>query len=196
MKTINDDQVKERLKGIRLLVLDVDGVLTDGTIRLSQSGEEIKVFHVRDGYGLKLLMDNGVEVAIISGRASSVVETRAAELGIREVYQGVKRKEAVCRELLDKRGLREQEVASVGDDLPDRALFACSGVCIAVADAAEELLEAADAITDKKGGDGAVREICEWILKSQGKWIDAIGKGLGNGKSYGGAGKTSEARTK
>ncbi|MEJ2025613.1 MAG: HAD hydrolase family protein, partial [Deltaproteobacteria bacterium] len=157
MKTINDDQVKERLKGIRLLVLDVDGVLTDGTIRLSQSGEEIKVFHVRDGYGLKLLMDNGVEVAIISGRTSSVVETRAAELGIREVYQGVKRKEAVCRELLDKRGLREQEVASVGDDLPDRALFACSGVRIAVADAAEELLEAADAITDKKGGDGAVR---------------------------------------
>ncbi len=183
MKTINDHHLKERLKGIKLLILDVDGVLTDGTIRLSPSGEETKVFHVRDGYGLKLLMANGVEVAIISGRASSVVGTRAAELGIREVCQGVKRKEAVCRELLEKRGLKEHEVASVGDDLPDRALFACSGIRIAVADAAEELQQVADAITKKGGGDGAVREVCEWILKSQGKWAGAIGEGVENGKS-------------
>ena len=179
MKVFRDRGVEERVKGIKLLFLDVDGVLTDGTIHLSASGEETKVFHARDGYGLKLLVANGVEVALISGRKSGAVEKRASELGIGLVFQGVKEKEAVCRELLEKRGLTKEEIASVGDDLPDLSLFAFSGVRIAVADAAEELLDAADAVTHKKGGDGAVREVCEWILKLQSKWVKAVDKGAG-----------------
>jgi len=196
MKIIKNREVEKRAKEIRLLILDVDGVLTDGTIHLSASGGETKVFHVRDGYGLKLLMANGVDVALISGRESSVVENRAGELGIRLVFQGVKDKEAVCRELLEQRRLKKEEIASVGDDLQDLALFAFSGVCIAVADAARELVEAADVITNQKGGYGAVREVCEWILKLQERWFEAIGGGTGNGRSAQRAGSPSEERTK
>jgi len=196
MKIIKDRETEERARGIKLLMLDVDGVLTDGTIHLSASGEETKVFHARDGYGLKLLMESGIDVALISGRESSVVENRAGELGIRLVFQGVKDKETVCRELLQERALKKEEVASVGDDLPDLSLFAFSGVRIAVADAAGELLESADVITERKGGHGAVREVCEWILKLQEKWFDAIGRVTGNRGPARRVGSPSEARTK
>jgi 3-deoxy-D-manno-octulosonate 8-phosphate phosphatase (KDO 8-P phosphatase) len=179
MKELRDRGVEKRAKGIKLLMLDVDGVLTDGTIHLSASGGETKVFHARDGYGLKRLMESGIDVALISGRESRAVENRAGELGIRLVFQGVKDKKAVCRELLKQKALKRGEVASVGDDLPDLSLFAFSGVRIAVADAAGELLEAADVITDQRGGYGAVREVCEWILKLQEKWLEGIGGGDG-----------------
>ncbi len=196
MKVRKDRRTEERAKGIKLLMLDVDGVLTDGTIHLSASGGETKVFHVRDGYGLKLLMESGIDVALVSGRESRVVENRAGELGIRLVFQGVKDKEAVCRELLQQRALQKEEVASIGDDIPDFSLFAFSGVRIAVADAAGELLEAADVITERKGGYGAVREVCEWILKLQGKWFEAIDRGTGNRGPARRVGSPSEARTK
>lgn len=179
MKVQRDWGVEKRAKGIKLLMLDVDGVLTDGTIHLSASGEETKVFHARDGHGLKLLMESGIDVALISGRESRAVEKRAGELGIRLVFQGMKDKRAVCRELLKQEGLKKEEAASVGDDLPDLSLFAFSGIRIAVADAARELLEMADVITEQRGGYGAVREVCEWILKLQEKWFEVIGRSTG-----------------
>ena len=177
---VKEDHAEKRAKEIKLLILDVDGVLTDGTIHLSASGEETKVFHARDGYGLKLLMAGGIGVALISGRESSAVEKRAGELGIGLVFQGVKDKESVCIKLLKQNGLKKEQVASVGDDLPDLSLFAFSGVRIAVHDAAEELLEVADVITERNGGRGAVREVCEWILKLQEKWFQVIGDIAGN----------------
>jgi 3-deoxy-D-manno-octulosonate 8-phosphate phosphatase (KDO 8-P phosphatase) len=170
MKEIRHPETEGRAKGVQLLLLDVDGVLTDGTILLSSVGDETKSFHVRDGHGMKLLMESGIEVALVSGRMSGAVEHRAKELGIRLVFQGVQDKRVVCREILATKGLKKSSVAGIGDDLPDLALFDFSGIRIAVADAAGEVLEMADVITDRPGGHGAVREVCEWILKLQGKW--------------------------
>ncbi len=150
---------------IKLLFLDVDGVMTDGTIHMGASGEEIKSFHVRDGFGLKMLMKSGVEVVIISGRNSEAVTLRARELGIRMVYQGVKDKGEICRQVMARKELDRSEVASIGDDVPDLALFEYSGLRIAVADAVSEVRDAADFTTRIPGGRGAVREACEWILK-------------------------------
>ena len=162
--------MEDKAAGIKLLFLDVDGVLTDGRITLNEKGEEVKSFDVKDGFGLKLLMRHGIEVVIVTGRRSRVVDHRARELGIREVYQGISDKRLVCRRLIEKRGLRKSQVGSVGDDLPDLAMFRESGLCITVADAAREVREEADFITSKRGGHGAVREICEWILKCRGSW--------------------------
>ncbi len=162
--------MEDKAAGIKLLFLDVDGVLTDGRITLNEKGEEVKSFDVKDGFGLKLLMRDGVEVVIVTGRRSRAVAHRARELGIREVYQGTSDKRLVCRRLIEKRGLMKSQVGSVGDDLPDLAMFRESGLCIAVADAAGEVREEADFITSKRGGHGAVREICEWILKCRGCW--------------------------
>jgi YrbI family 3-deoxy-D-manno-octulosonate 8-phosphate phosphatase len=159
---------------IKLLLLDVDGVMTDCHITLNERGEEIKSFNVKDGLGLKLLMDAGIEVAIISGRKSSAVAHRAGELGIKDVYQGVNDKQALCRRLIRNKGYQKQVVCSVGDDLPDLAMFTESGVRVAVADAAEEVRQQADFITKNRGGSGAVREVCEWILQCQGKWSTLV----------------------
>ncbi|MFZ0451296.1 MAG: HAD-IIIA family hydrolase [Desulfatiglandaceae bacterium] len=158
-------EMEKKAGGIKLLFLDVDGVMTDGCIHMSASGEEIKSFHVRDGYGLKLLMESGVEVVIISGRDSGAVTQRAKELGIRLVFQGVKDKDEICRQVLTLKGLDKSEVAGIGDDLPDLALFEHAGFRIAVADAVREVREAADFTTRNPGGHGAVREACEWILQ-------------------------------
>ncbi len=155
---------------IRLLVLDVDGVMTDGRIYLDGRGEEIKVFDVKDGYGLSRLMRAGVEVAIITGRSSPAVARRAEELGINEVHQGVADKGALLDEILRKRGLDQAEVCCVGDDLPDLPLLNRAGLAVAVADAAAEVRAAATLITKSKGGRGAVREVCELILSAGGLW--------------------------
>ena len=160
----------ERFAGIKLLILDVDGVLTDGQIFLNHKGEEMKAFSVRDGLGLKMLMAGGVEVAIITGRRSSAMAHRGRELGITDVLQGVSDKKDVCRRMIEKRGLAREEVCCMGDDLPDLAMFGEVGLTVAVGDAVQEVRERADVITTKKGGHGAVRELCEWILKGQGKW--------------------------
>ena len=162
--------MEDKAVGIKLLFIDVDGVLTDGRIILNENGEEIKTFDVKDGYGLKLLMQDGVEVVIVTGRRSRVVAHRARELGIREVFQGVGDKSAVCKRLMAQKGLQKFEVGAVGDDLPDLAMFRESGLRIAVADAVGEVRENADYITKKKGGHGAVREVSEWILKCRGRW--------------------------
>jgi 3-deoxy-D-manno-octulosonate 8-phosphate phosphatase (KDO 8-P phosphatase) len=155
---------------IKLLFLDVDGVLTDGRITLNERGEEVKSFDVKDGYGLKLIMADGIEVVIITGRRSRVVAHRAQELGIREVYQGISHKGPLCRRLMEERGFTRSQVGCVGDDLPDLAMFQEVGLCMTVADAAAEVREQADYITSRRGGHGAVREICEWILKCRGRW--------------------------
>lgn len=162
--------MKDKAAGIKLLFLDVDGVLTDGRITLNENGEEVKTFDVKDGLGLKLLMSDGVEVVIVTGRRSRVVAHRARELGIREVYQGISDKSAVCKRLIAQKGLKKSEVGSMGDDLPDLAMFRESGLRITVADAAREVREQADFITHKRGGYGAVREVSEWILKCRGRW--------------------------
>lgn len=161
---------RERLGRIRLLFLDVDGVLTDGHIWLDGSGREMKGFHVRDGLGIRMLIEAGIEVAIVTGRRSEAVAARAAELGVCRLYQGVKDKQALCERVRGELGLAREMVACIGDDLPDLDMFAAAGFRIAVADAAEEVHWAADARTAASGGHGAVREVCEWLLKAQEKW--------------------------
>lgn len=161
------DAVLERARRIRLLVLDVDGVLTDGRLYLSDSGEEFKVFHVRDGSGLVAVRRAGIEVAIISGRNCAAVVRRAAELGIRHVRQGVVDKGAELDALLGEFGFAADETACVGDDTPDAPLLQRAGLAIGVADAHPALLAAAHWVTHAKGGRGAVREVCDLLLSAR-----------------------------
>ena len=155
---------------IKLLILDVDGVMTDGRVILNARGEEIKRFYVRDGYGVKRLLAVGIDVVIITGRKSKAVECRAKELGIQEIYQGVKQKGSLCREVIARKNLIKDQVCCMGDDLPDLPVFSQAGISIAVADAASEVRDAANHVTEQKGGHGAVREVCELILKAQKNW--------------------------
>jgi len=161
------DAVLERARRIRLLVLDVDGVLTDGRLYLSASGEEFKVFHVRDGSGIVALRRAGIEVAIISGRDCGAVVRRAAELGIRHVRQGVADKGAALAALTGEHGIAADEAACVGDDTPDAPLLQRAGLAIGVADAHPALLVAAHWVTQAKGGRGAVREVCDLLLSAR-----------------------------
>lgn len=157
-------------KNIKLLILDVDGVLTDGSIILDNKGNEFKSFHVRDGHGIKMLIRAGITVAMITGRYSKVVERRAHELGIKEVFQKCHDKRIAYRHLIEKYSLNPEEVAYVGDDIVDLPLLKISGFSASVADATEEAKNASMMITKNKGGKGAVREICEFILKAKGFW--------------------------
>jgi 3-deoxy-D-manno-octulosonate 8-phosphate phosphatase (KDO 8-P phosphatase) len=166
--------INEKASKIKLLLLDVDGVMTDGRFTINDRGEETKAFNVKDGLGLKMLMSSGLEVVIVTGRRSQALAHRSRELGIEEVYQGVKDKNTVCQQLKKAKGLKKEQVCSLGDDIPDLAMFTESGLSIAVADAVKEVREAADFITKSNGGFGAVREACELILKCQGKWRDAL----------------------
>jgi 3-deoxy-D-manno-octulosonate 8-phosphate phosphatase (KDO 8-P phosphatase) len=159
-----------RCAAIELLVLDVDGVLTDGLIVYADNGVEIKAFHVRDGSGLKLWQLAGKRAAVISGRRSRAVEVRAAELGIDPVIQGEAAKLAAYRRLLAGTALGPEQVAFVGDDLPDLPLLLNCGLGVAVADACAEVRTAAHYITQAQGGRGAVRETIELILRCQGRW--------------------------
>ncbi len=166
----NSTKLKEIASGIKLLILDVDGVMTDGRIILDDSGRESKCFDVKDGQGLKLLINAGVDVAIITGRESKTVTYRAIDLGIKYIYQGVRDKRAACEKLITERGLSKKEVCCMGDDLPDIGMFECAGLPVAVADATKETMESALYVTKNSGGRGAVREICELILKSRNLW--------------------------
>jgi 3-deoxy-D-manno-octulosonate 8-phosphate phosphatase (KDO 8-P phosphatase) len=152
---------------IRLLVLDVDGVLTDGRLWFGPDGELVKAFHVRDGVGIKTALGAGVEVAIISGRRSAAVERRAAELGLRHVCQGCDDKAEALRALTAELGLPPGVVACVGDDTPDLPMMALVALPIAVADAHPEVLAAARHVTRAAGGAGAVREVCDLLLDAR-----------------------------
>ncbi|MEK6776873.1 MAG: HAD hydrolase family protein [bacterium] len=165
-----DDRIRKKAEKIIGIILDVDGVMTDGSITLDAHGVETKTFHVRDGHGIKLAQRAGLRFAIITGRESPVVNVRARELGIEEVFQGAKNKIEAYDEVLRKWGLTDKEVAYIGDDLIDLPIFRRSGLSAAVADADPETREQADLILSHPGGRGAVREFIEIILKTQNKW--------------------------
>lgn len=169
-----EDRIIEIAKNIKLLILDVDGVLTDGSIILDNEGNEFKTFHVRDGHGIKMLEKAGIKVAIITGRHSKVVDRRAHELGITEVYQRCHIKLVAYEHLIEKMGISDKEVAYVGDDIVDIPIFKRVALSVAVADATEETKAEAMIVTENRGGRGAVREICDLILKSNGKWKELI----------------------
>ncbi|MBN1613703.1 MAG: HAD hydrolase family protein [Deltaproteobacteria bacterium] len=167
---------QKKIEAIRLFILDVDGVLTDGRIIMDDDGREIKHFDVRDGHGLKLLKRYGIEAVILSGRKSAVVEHRARDLGIEEVHQGIWNKVEVSESILKNRNLQYDQIAFMGDDIVDIPLLRRVGFSVAVADAAEEVKRIVDYVTQKKGGRGAVREVCEVILLAQDKWADVAAR--------------------
>lgn len=150
---------------VRMLVLDVDGVLTDGRLWYGARGESLKVFHVRDGHGIKQLIAAGVRVVVISGRRSPAVLRRCRELGIREVRQGVADKLAELRKLCKRLRIRPAQIACIGDDTPDVALMRAVGLSFAVQDAHPDALAAASRITRLPGGLGAVREVCDTLVE-------------------------------
>lgn len=161
--------IRERAAQIRLAVFDVDGVLTDGKLWYAADGHELKAFHVHDGLGLKRLLANGIEVAVITARLSHVVTERMAELGVAHVYQDQKNKRACLAQLLHALKLAPAQVAYTGDDLPDLAAMQEVGLAIAVANAHPWVRERAHWRTRLGGGDGAAREVCDLILAAQGK---------------------------
>jgi 3-deoxy-D-manno-octulosonate 8-phosphate phosphatase (KDO 8-P phosphatase) len=167
-------EVQQRAARIKLLLMDCDGVLTDGRIWLFDNGEEQKGFHTRDGLGIELLHKAGLRSGIISGRTSSAVERRAQGLGMSFIAQGNADKQTAFTDALAQAGLRNAEVAYIGDDLNDVPLMMQSGLGVAVADAALEARQRAHYITNAVGGQGAVREVVELILKSQDRWNDLI----------------------
>ncbi|MDZ7784419.1 MAG: HAD-IIIA family hydrolase [Halioglobus sp.] len=156
-----------------MLVLDVDGVLTDGRLYYGDNGEEFKAFNIRDGLGIKLLQQAGVPVAIITGRVSDIVSRRARELGIEEIIQGREDKREALLELCRGHGLTLEECAYMGDDLPDLGAIVAAGLGMSVADACPAVREAADWRSSLAGGCGAVREACEFILGARGDWLSA-----------------------
>jgi 3-deoxy-D-manno-octulosonate 8-phosphate phosphatase (KDO 8-P phosphatase) len=167
-------ELAARAARIELLLLDVDGVLTDGSIIYTADGIEIKRFHVRDGSGLKFWHNLGKRSAIISGRTSPAVDLRAAELGISPVFQGYSGKLAAFDRLLTATGLRPEQVCAVGDDLPDLPILRRVGLAVAVADACDEVRAAAHHTTRVPGGHGAVRAAIEWLMKLTGRWDETI----------------------
>jgi 3-deoxy-D-manno-octulosonate 8-phosphate phosphatase (KDO 8-P phosphatase) len=168
------EDVVSRAGRIRLLMLDIDGVLTDGSLYFDAKGETLKVFNVRDGHGIKMARRGGIEVALVSGRRSDAAYHRARELAINRFYEGVRDKIAILEELLAALNLTAPEVAAVGDELVDLPLFHRVGLGVAVADAVPEVVAAAHWVTTLPGGKGAVREVCDLILKARNKWQDLI----------------------
>lgn len=155
---------------VRLFLIDVDGVLSDGGIVYDGDGRETKRFHVRDGHGIKMLQRAGVEVGILSGRSSEAVSVRARELGISLVRQGAFDKVEAWREILRAKGVPAEQTAYVGDDIVDLPLLRSVGFAATVSDAEEYVVSAADYVSSRPGGHGAVREIIEFVLRSSGAW--------------------------
>jgi 3-deoxy-D-manno-octulosonate 8-phosphate phosphatase (KDO 8-P phosphatase) len=164
-----DTELRQRASRIRMLVLDVDGVLTDGKLYFDHDGNEMKAFHTRDGMGMKALQRCGIEIAVITGRSSAAVEHRMKQLNIQHVYQGREDKLDAFLNLLEITGLDAQQVCFAGDDWIDLPVLMRVGLAVCVADAEERVKEHAHWITDRNGGDGAVREICNLILAAQEK---------------------------
>jgi 3-deoxy-D-manno-octulosonate 8-phosphate phosphatase (KDO 8-P phosphatase) len=180
--------IRRRLAPIRLLVLDVDGVLTDGILDYTGQGEASKRFCVRDGLIIRLLIKSGIEVAALSGRASEAVEVRLGELGVKKelIVQGSRDKSRDLDELMERCGVEVTEVAAMGDDLPDLPMLSRVGFSACPADAAPEVAVACHLVCGTQGGRGAVREVGELILKAQGKWAQLVSDWLpreGGGRS-------------
>lgn len=166
--------LNQRCQAIRLILSDVDGVLTDGGIVYDNRGIESKRFNVRDGVGIRLWQKAGYRFGVITGRSSHIVKLRMAELEIEILRQGVENKMAAMRGILDELRLTPKQVCYLGDDLPDLPVVRAVGLGVAVADACEELRQAAHYVTTLPGGDGAVRETIEMILKAQSRWEDIV----------------------
>jgi 3-deoxy-D-manno-octulosonate 8-phosphate phosphatase (KDO 8-P phosphatase) len=158
------------LEQIQLLLLDVDGVLTAGEIVYTDSGEQLKIFNVKDGLGIRLLQDAGVQVGIVTGRSGQALRHRCTNLGIDLIFDSTRDKAGVLPDIERRTGVTADRTAFIGDDLPDLAIMRRVGVPMAVADAHETVRQAARVVTRAPGGRGAVREACEMILKAQGRW--------------------------
>ena len=179
MSQLDDRRLPDRelLRNIRCILTDVDGVLTDGRIHLNEAGEESKVFHVHDAAGLIYWHRSGGISGFVSGRRGKMVEKRAQELSVHEVFLGRLDKLPVFEEILVRRKMRPEEVAYVGDDLVDLPVMAAAGFAVTVPNARREVRERAHYITETRGGDGALREVIEILLQAQGKWDDLVRKG-------------------
>ena len=173
-------ETNDKLKNVRLLLLDVDGVLTDGRITFTDDGRELKSFNSKDGVGLKLLRHMGVMAGVVTARTSPIVARRCKELGIELVFEGVHVKADVLPAVLERTGLKPDEIAYMGDDLIDIGLMRKVAAGIAPADARPEVLQYADVITRASGGQACVREACDMILKAQGLWRAALNEFLGD----------------
>jgi 3-deoxy-D-manno-octulosonate 8-phosphate phosphatase (KDO 8-P phosphatase) len=169
-------QLKKRIQNIKLLALDVDGILTDGRIVIDHQGKETKYFNVQDGYGIVFLKRNGFKVVIVSARSAEAVTARAQDLKIDKVYQDVRPKTKALAKIMNEFGVKRDEICFMGDDLPDACLLREVGLAVTVPNGRDEIKKMAHYVTMKKGGEGAVRELIELILKVQGKWIDICGK--------------------
>jgi 3-deoxy-D-manno-octulosonate 8-phosphate phosphatase (KDO 8-P phosphatase) len=172
-------ELADRARHVRWLVLDVDGVLTDGTLQYGPEGEVIKGFHVRDGLGVRLAREAGLGLALITGRRSAMVERRARELGIEEVAMGANEKLATLSRLASRRGFELHQVAAIGDDLPDLPVLRRSGIAYAPADAVAEVRDAAHVVLHCRGGRGAVREMVEHLLRQRGEWPGLVSRLFG-----------------
>ena len=167
-------EIERKCRGIQLILSDVDGVMTDGTIWYDNQGTEAKTFHAHDGQGIRLWQQAGYHFGIVTGRSSQIVQFRASDLGITIVRQGVSDKLAAVREILEHKQLTFDQVCFIGDDLPDLLPIRHSALGVAVADAAQEVIIEADYVTQRRGGRGAVRETIERILKCQQCWGDVV----------------------
>lgn len=174
MITLEANELDLRIKRIKLVLMDCDGVLTDGRIMLSSDSDEQKSFHTRDGHGIVLLHRAGIKTGIISGRTSSLLERRALELGMNILRQGTWNKTKDFEEVLQEANIKEDETAFIGDDVTDIPLMLRVGFAVAVADAVEETKDAAHYVTTLNGGFGAVREVADLILKTQGHWEELM----------------------
>lgn len=170
------------LQQIRLLAMDVDGVLTDGSLNIGAEGELFKAFNAKDGMGISLAMRNGLEIALITGRRSEIIHHRAEELGITLLYEGVKDKALQLKQIAAERGISLDEIAYMGDDLNDLPAMVQAGISFAPADAAKDVLKAVNAVASCNGGRGAVREIIELILEAQGKWENIVKAYMSHGQ--------------
>lgn len=161
------EALERRLAALRLIVFDVDGVFTDGRFTLDENGAESKTFHTQDGYGIRRLRESGFEIAVISGRDSGAVAARMRELDVEHVHQGCRDKRGTIDALARQLGVQREQILAVGDDVPDLALFEAAGVRVAVANAVHEVRTAADIVTARPGGHGAVREIADRVLAAR-----------------------------
>ena len=173
--------IDDRCKKVELIFSDVDGVLTDGGVLYDNQGIEIKKFHIRDGLGIRLWQKAGFKFGVLTARTSHIVKLRAAELNIEIVRQGFEDKLPVAKEAIAELGLSPEQVCFVGDDLTDLPVMQYVGLGVAVADAAAEVRDAAEYVTNSPGGRGAVREVAELLLKSKNRWEDLIRGYTGRG---------------
>jgi 3-deoxy-D-manno-octulosonate 8-phosphate phosphatase (KDO 8-P phosphatase) len=176
--TANTTNALAKAAGVLLMGFDVDGVLTDGTLYFSAQGDEMKAFSSLDGHGLKMLQRAGVEVTIISGRSSRALELRAANLGVDELHMGIEDKRTLLAGLARQRGIELAQTGYMGDDVVDLPVLRASGFSATVADGHGEVLARVDYVASKGGGHGAVREVCDLIIRAQGKWDAAMAEYL------------------